>query len=88
MARTSGAVQASVVSRSEMARETADAGRDVTSKRLRNAVLEFVQSHPGADAYDIAEALDLGIWEAKAIAEELASVGKLRPRPLTGDHES
>ena len=44
---------------------------------LREAVMEYIGLHPGANAFDLSQALDIGIWEAEELADELVSANKL-----------
>ena len=50
---------------------------DLSDREAREAVMAFVERHPGADACDIADALDLPMRRAFAIADALIDEGKI-----------
>jgi DNA-binding IclR family transcriptional regulator len=49
----------------------------MSDEEAQDAVLQFVQSHTGADACDIADALNLPIRRAFTIVDALIEAGKL-----------
>lgn len=49
----------------------------LTDEEAREAVLQFIEEHPGADACDIADALSLPMRRAFAIADALIDEGEI-----------
>ena len=75
------------LSRAKSAGSRAAASPPVPSAAgAREKIVEYIRAHPGADAYDIAEALDLGMWEVADLADELVAAGQLSDKPRSPQH--